>query len=255
MRGMLYITAASFLFLLSCASSSQLRTGKAYEKVVTHKVSEEDTWVSIAETYYGETERALQLAAYNGSEQGVAPEKGSGVKVPMTHRDIEGFEERVEAVKKYNSGLEQASNGRYRDASEKFREALKLDPFLSDASFNLALSYQKLSLYKNASTVLRALIVRKKENPEYYYALGVSYFHMREYKKAGRSFLDALSLNDSHLKSLFSLAVIHEKTGKVSEAEKCWERYLEISGEGEWAEEARSRLKSLRGPHEGKGDR
>ncbi|MBN2184892.1 MAG: tetratricopeptide repeat protein [Candidatus Krumholzibacteriota bacterium] len=247
MRGILYIIAASILFLMACASSGQLRTGKAYEKVVTHKVSDEDTWPSIAEAFYGEAERAFQLAEYNGSVLDKDPERGSGVKVPMTRRDIERFEKRLDAVKKYNRGLELASDGRYRDASERFREALKLDPFLSDASFNLALTYQKLSLYKNAATVLQALIVRKKENPEYYYALGVSYFHMRDYKKAGRSFLDALSLNDCHLKSLFSLAVIHEKTGKDSEAEKCWERYLEISGEGEWAEEARSRLESLRG--------
>ena len=244
---MLFITMASFLFLISCASSSQFRTGKVYEKVVTHKVSDEDTWSSIAETYYGDIEHAVQLAIYNGSDQGTVPEKGTGVKVPMTHRDIAGFEKRLEAVKKYNSGLDLASNGRFRDATGRFQEALKLDPSLSDASFNLAVTYQKLSLYKNAATVLRALIVREKENPEYFYALGVSYFHMKEYKKAGISFLEALSLNDCHLKSLFSLAVIHEKMGKDSEAEKCWERYLEISGEGEWAEEARSRLKSLRG--------
>ncbi len=241
-----YTAVAGILLSLSCASTGQLRMGTAYEKVVTHKVSEEDSWVSLSEAYYGDAERAPQLAGYNGSDQSVFPETGSGIRVPMTRRDIDRFEERLVAVKEYNKGLELASAGKYRDASERFREALKIDPSLSDASFNLAVAYQKLSLHKNAATVLKALIVKRKDNPEFYYAIGVSYFHLKEYEKARGSFLDALALNDSHLKSLFSLAVAYQKTGKDSEAERCWERYLEISGEGEWADEARSRLEALR---------
>ena len=216
------------------------------EKVVTHKVSEEDSWVSLSEAYDGDAERASKLAAYNGSGQSVFPETGSGIRVPMTRRDIDRFEERLVAVKEYNRGLELASDGMYRDASERFREALKIDPSLSDASFNLAVAYQKLSLHKNAATVLKALLVKRRDNPDFHYALGVSYFHLRKYKNARKSFLDALALDDGHLKALFSLAVAYQKSGKDSEAERCWERYLEISGEGEWAEEARSRLKVLR---------
>ncbi|MBN2070433.1 MAG: tetratricopeptide repeat protein [Candidatus Krumholzibacteriota bacterium] len=246
MRTATMISAICLVFFLSCSSTRQLRTGKVYEKVITHKVGADDTWGSIAESYYGDRDRAEQLAGYNGAGDLAPPENGSGVKIPMSRSDLAQFDRRLEAVRKYNDGIGLVSEGRFREAVGIFQEALRINPSFPDASFNLAVTYQRLSLYKDAAEVLETLVTREKGNPEYFYALGASYFHMKDYVKAKRSFQDALVIDGVHLKSLFSLAVVYEKSGDYQDAEKCWEKYIGASEEGQWMEEAKSRLQSLR---------
>jgi Tfp pilus assembly protein PilF len=134
---------------------------------------------------------------------------------------------------------------------ERFRIALERDPRFADASFNLAVTYQKLGLHDKASTVLESLVMRHPENPDYLFALGHSYFRTGAFDRAEKSFLGALSIDPDHLKSLFALATVYEREGKIEEARNRFAEYIIRDSGGEWAEEARSRLERLNKTREG----
>jgi len=149
------------------------------------------------------------------------------------------------AAREYNSGLELASKGSYEAAAEKFDAALKKNPSFADAAFNLAVTQQKLGDHRKAIDTLNGIDLAKERNPEYYYALGASYFHLKYYKAAEESFLEVRKLDNGHLKAIFSLATIYGKTGRKEEAKAAWREYISIAPEGEWKQQAVKRLLEL----------
>ena len=213
--------------------------------VVTHKVVPGESWKSISEDFYGSPARAEALAEFNGADPAASPPPGKGIRIPLSPEDLDVLDSRLDAASIYNEGLDLAEKGDYAGAVVKFREALKEDSDLHEASFNLAVTYQKLGLQSNAETVLEDLVTREPGNAEYYFALGNARFHQHHYSPAARAFRQALDVDPGHLQSLYALAVSQEKMGEESKAKGTWRKYLELDPDSEWADEARARLGSL----------
>jgi tetratricopeptide (TPR) repeat protein len=233
------------LLFVSCAGQQEALRPDRADQIVTHEARYGETWESISEDFYGDGSRADALAVYNGTDPGNPPEPGSGVRIPLTGRDIRTLESRLEAAESNNEGLDLASRGDYAGAVERFRSAIERDPAFTDASYNLAVTYQKLGLHDKASTVLENIVLRHPNNPDYLFALGHSCFRTGSLERAENSFLAALSIDPDHLKSLFALATVYEKEGKIEEARVRLAEYIVRDPEGEWSEEARSRLERL----------
>ncbi len=234
------------LFILSaCVGPKRGIVPHSIERIVTHRVSEGETWESIARDFYRDGARAEELAAYNDQDAKRRPEAGSGVRVPLSRADLRHLERRLDAASVYNEGIELAAKGNYGEAVERFQEALSKDPSLLDASFNLAVTYQKLGLHLKAVTALKDLTERAPHRAAYHFALGHSLFHLGELGKAKKAFTRTLAIDRSHSQALFSLAVVHEKLGEEDEALRCWSEFLEIDSVSVWAEEARARQRAL----------
>jgi tetratricopeptide (TPR) repeat protein len=230
---------------VSCGGGSRgISTGDP-ASVVTHKVVPGESWASISEDYYGSDDRAEALADYNGSDPASPPRPGKGIRIPLSPGDLDLLDEKLNAAAIYNEGLDLAMRGDYAGAVERFRAALEKDPDLHEASFNLAVTYQKLGLHPNAETVLEDLVAREPGVAEYYFALGNSRFHQGNFSSAARAFRWALDVDPDHLEALYSLAVSQEKMGDESGAKSTWRRYLELDSTSEWAEEAKARLGAL----------
>jgi tetratricopeptide (TPR) repeat protein len=251
MKRLLPFLLFPMLALVSCAGQQEALRPDRAEQIVTHEVRYGESWESIAGDFYGDGSRAAALASYNGGDPQRPPEPGSGIRIPLTGKDIRTLESKLEAADLYNEGLDLASSGNYAGAVERFRIALERDPRFADASFNLAVTYQKLGLHDKASTVLESLVMRHPENPDYLFALGHSYFRTGAFDRAEKSFLGALSIDPDHLKSLFALATVYEREGKIEEARNRFAEYIIRDSGGEWAEEARSRLERLNKTREG----
>ena len=244
------IRTAILLLILAAAMASCGGGGKKVStgepaRIVTHKVIPGESWASISEDFYGSGVRAEAIAQFNGADLTASPPAGKGIRIPLSPGDLDILDSRLDAASIYNEGLDLAVLGDYAGAVEKFREALKEDPDLHEASFNLAVTYQKLGLHSNAETVLEDLVMRERGNAEYYFALGNSRFHQGHYSKAARAFRRALDDDPGHLPSLYSLAVSQEKMGEKSKAKGTWRKYLELDSDSEWADEARTRLGTL----------
>ncbi len=230
----------------SCAGerpASQPR--EPVEQVVTHRVAQGETWRSLARDFYGDEDRADALARDNGMDVSVEPRAGSGVRVFLSERDAKRARSRLDAAREYNTGLDFAAEGNYAAAIGRFEEAVKLDPGLVDASYNLAIAYEKLGYHDKASAILDDLVTVVPESTAYRYALGVSRYGAGDLEGAERAFLAALAVEPDHRKSLFSLAVVLEKRGAVEQAKERFRRYLALDPDGEWADSARAHLKTL----------
>jgi tetratricopeptide (TPR) repeat protein len=245
MKRLLLVPLLLQLALYSCAGRKMTTPRRDAEKVVTHKVGYGETWKSISRDFYSSEDKARDLAGYNGSDMDTPPRAGSAVRIPLSKDDLRSLSSRLDAAEAYNEGLELISKQDYGKAVERFQCALEIDPQFSDAAFNLAVTYKKLGLYGHATSVLNELILRHPANVEYRFALGNAHFHNGELDKALDAFLAVRSMDPGHIKSLFSLAVIYEKTGNMEGAKRLWREYLEQDTESEWAEQARSRLESL----------
>jgi len=242
------IACVSLLAFLSCAGerpAARVSERRGVEQVITHRVESGETWHSLARDFYGDERRAGELARDNGADVKVPPRSGAAVRVFLGARDVERAKRRLDAAREYNEGLDLASEQNYGAAAAKFEEAMKLDPSFRDASFNLAISYDKLGFREKAVRILKDLVSLAPENGEYRYALGASLFGAGAFEGAERAFRDVLKRDAHNRKALFSLAVVLEKRGSVEEAKSRFREYLELEPRGEWAEEARFRLDAL----------
>ena len=215
------------------------------EQIITHRVESDETWESIARDFYGDEKRAASLARDNGMNEKEPPLAGSAVRIALTSQDVKRMQRRLEAAREYNEGLDLASGGNYEAATAKFEEALKLDPSFSDASFNLAISYERLAFHQKAADILEDLVAAYPGSLEYRYALGVSRFSGGDLEGAEKTFEELLAREPAHRNALYSLAVVLEKRGKRDEAAARFQEYLTLDPEGEWAEAARSHLEGL----------
>jgi len=169
----------------------------------------------------------------------------AGKKEAVTGTPVEKAPERKVDPKDYNAGIELASRGEYEQAAKKFSEALKKDPSFADAALNLAVTYQKLGSHQKAIETLKGIDLVKESHPEYYYALGASYFHLEYYRSAEEAFLSARRIDPWHFKALFSLAMIYTRTGRKAEAKAAWNEYISIAPDDEWKDLAKKRLREL----------
>ena len=231
--------------MASCGGGRKSVSTGDTARIVTHKVIPGESWASISEDFYGSAVRAEALAQFNGMDPDASPPAGKGIRIPLSPEDLDILDSRLDAALIYNEGLDLAAMGDYAGAVEKFRDALSEDSDLHEASFNMAVTYQKLGLHSNAETVLEDLVMKEPGNAEYYFALGNSRFHQGHYSNAARAFRRALDDDPGHLPSLYSLAVSQEKMGEKSNAKGTWRKYLELDSDSEWADEARTRLGAL----------
>jgi len=249
MRSIPFIAVLAFLTLCSCAGQKPAAPPREpVEQVVTHRVESGETWRSLAADFYGDGLRAEALARDNGMDARTEPAAGSAVRITLSEADARGVKSRLDAAREYNAGLDLAAAGNYAEASQKFEEALKLDPSLRDASFNLAIAYEKLAFHGRAASILKQLVTVEPGSAVYRYALGASLFGAGDLGGAEKAFLEALAAAPNDSRAVFSLGVVLEKRGRLEEAKSRFREYLSIDPAGPWADEARSRLDSLEGP-------
>jgi tetratricopeptide (TPR) repeat protein len=246
MRFALFVALFSCAAILSCAAERpSQRAREPVEQVVTHRVEQGESWRTIARDFYGNEDRAAALARDNGMDAAVEPRAGSAVRVFLSERESKHIRNRLDAAREYNAGLDLAAEGNYAAAIGRFEESIKLDPDLVDASYNLAIAYQRLAYHKKAASILRDLVSVAPGNVAYRYALGASLLGTGDLEGAERAFIAALAAEPSDRKSLFSLAVVLEKRGAVEQAKAEFRRYLSLDSRGDWADSARAHLKAL----------
>lgn len=246
MRFALFAVLCSCAAMFSCAGERPSPRGREpVERVITHRVEQGESWRTLARDFYGEENRAGEIARDNGMDAAVEPRAGSAVRVFLGERDAKRMRNRLDAAREYNAGLDLAAEGNYAAAIGRFEESIKLDPGFADASYNLAIAYQRLVYHKKAASILKELVSVAPGNADYRYALGAALLGDGDLEGAEKAFLAALAAEPSHLKSLFSLAVVFEKRGAAEQAKERFRQYLSLDRDGEWADSARAHLKAL----------
>lgn len=240
------LTALALIAVLAAYSGCARKTRKPVEgeKVLTHEVTGGETLESIADTYYGDPDRADEIRQFNLLESDELT-TGDVVRLYMSPEDMEALARRKRARVPYNAGLDLAAQGAYLEAIADFKEAVELDPDFAEARYNLGVTYQKMDAHEKAVEQFERAIDLRSKNPDYYYAIGNSFFHLQRYDRASKEFERALKFNPRHMKAQYSLAASLEKAGNTVRARREWRRYLDLDSDSEWAERARARLAEL----------
>ena len=124
-------------------------------------------------------------------------------------------------------------------ASEAYRHALELDPYLVPAIINLANLHYAADEIAEAQALYERAIALEADVFEAHFNLGNIFHDLGRYPLAQACYREAIRLNPAFADAHFYLAVTLEKMGRSSEAQPHWQAYQRLAPEGEWVDLAR----------------
>jgi tetratricopeptide (TPR) repeat protein len=169
---------------------------------------------------------------------------------------IAKFNEVITAVPKCSEcylhiGTIHARKKDYPKAEEAYKKALEINPNLVEAYNGLAGIYnaqQKFDEAKamNAEATKRMPAGAGAGNAEAFYNQGVIAWNANDFPKAQELFTAALKADEKHAESHFMLGQVNLNLGKLPEAAKEFETYLQLAPTGPSAEKAKANFEMLK---------
>jgi tetratricopeptide (TPR) repeat protein len=120
--------------------------------------------------------------------------------------------------------------GKYSDAADEFWMAVENDPGMSEAHYNLGLSYYRQGMFDKAiteyQTTLKLLPERqKKKRSGVHYKLGLAYEGNKVFSDAMNELKKAIKLMPKDARIHHQLSVVYKKAGLFKKAKKEAEIY------------------------------
>ncbi len=138
--------------------------------------------------------------------------------------------EEAPAIKEARAGLAALNAGKMDEAIASFEKALKLDPTLSIAHYNLGAAYERKDNFVQARKHFQEAVKLKPDFGEAYLALGNSYLAERKFDSAAVDALTkATELLPDNYNAFYNLGVCYSNSGKYVEAEKAYRKAVEIN--------------------------
>ena len=111
-----------------------------------------------------------------------------------------------------------ADQGRWDRAGAAWSEALRIDPTLGTAGFNLIRALTEAGKYDEAIANARKFLDKDPDNAEVLSALAYAYYKAGRFDEAIETYQRVVDLRAEDLTSLFNLAALLEKAGRRTEA-------------------------------------
>lgn len=136
-------------------------------------------------------------------------------------------------------------------AEEAYKKAIEINPELVDAYNGLANVYNAQKKFSEAQAMSaeaskRAGASGGTASADSLYNQGVIAWNANDFAKAQELFAGAVKANDKHAEARFMLGQAYLNTGKLPEAAKEFEAYLQIAPNGPNAEKAKSNFEMLK---------
>ncbi len=119
-------------------------------------------------------------------------------------------------------------------ASEAYRRALELDPYLVPAIINLANLHYAADEIAEAQALYERAITLEADVFEAHFNLGNIFHDLGRYPLAQACYREAIRQNPAFADAHFYLAVTLEKNGQSGEARAHWRAYQQLAPRGEW---------------------
>jgi len=214
-------------------------------QIIEHRVVEGETLALIADNYYGDPDRAAQIASANGLADPDRILPGSLLRLEFAGSEWSSARRRAAALEPYNRGVDLLARERLGDAERQFRLAKDTAPELLAARYNLSLVLLKRGRNTEALTFLEELTSRRPEDPDFRFARGNALFQLARFDEAADQFGLVLDVDSGHRRALFSAARSLQEGGHSRQARAAWKRYLDLDGTSSWATAARRHLRKL----------
>jgi len=143
--------------------------------------------------------------------------------------------ERTRAREQLENGKEFYRKDQDAEAVLAFMEAVRLDPDLAEAHFQLALGFESLGRreeseaeYKKAVGAYKKFLADHDDDPEAHYNLGQTYAALGQYTEAIREYREATKLKEDDPDMFYDLGIAYTKLAQYDQAVSAFSKSLEI---------------------------
>lgn len=206
-----------------------------------------DTWSSLSAKIYGDDRAAAAIAELNGFDPGSAAPEGARIWIEIAAGDMDDVRAVAEARGSYNAGVEAMDRrGGDEEARVAFERALDRAPHFLDARYNLGLVLIRLGEPDDALAHLRRVAAARPDDPDVLYGVAAAHVHRGADAQALEFLERALLIDPEFLRARWTYALALERSGRVDDAARAWQNYLERDGTSALADQAREHLRRLR---------
>ncbi len=124
--------------------------------------------------------------------------------------------------------------GRYQDAEETYKQAIRIKPDYVDAHYNhivynnLGVTYDKLGRYQDAVETYKQAIRIKPDDAEAYSNLGLAYCNLGRYQDAIESLKQAIRIKPAYAEAYINFGVTYYKLGRYQDAVEAYKQAIRI---------------------------
>ena len=121
------------------------------------------------------------------------------------------------------------SKGQYQEAINSFKQAISLNPSISDNFKGLSASYNKLKQYDEAITAAKRAIELKPNNADAYHNLGIAYGMKKQYSEAIKALQKAIEINPKMSVTYAWMGRFLMQKDAYTEAVEVYKKVIEIA--------------------------
>jgi tetratricopeptide (TPR) repeat protein len=118
----------------------------------------------------------------------------------------------------YNLGTAYNDIGRYPEAIEELKQAIKITPYYADAYYNLGVAYGNLSRHTEAIEAFTQFINIKPDDADAHYNLGLAYGNLNRRAEAIEAFKQAIKIKPNYAEAHYNLGTAYLAIGDKNSA-------------------------------------
>jgi tetratricopeptide (TPR) repeat protein len=132
------------------------------------------------------------------------------------------------AMAHYNLGLAYVESGKYKEAIESYKQALRIDPDSAIAHYNLGVAYGESGKYKEAIESYKQVVRIDPDYADAHCNLGVAYYESGMNKEAIEAFKQVVRIDPDDAEVHYCLGVAYGESGKYKEAIESYKQVVRI---------------------------
>ena len=158
----------------------------------------------------------------------------------MVYGELGRYQDAVEALKRairiqpdlaevhYNLGNAYQRLGRYQDAVEPYKQALRIKPDYAEVYDNLGAAYGKLGRWQDAIEAYKQAIKIKPDYADAHYNFGNAYGKLGRWQEAIESYKQAIRIKPDLVEAHYNLGVVYSSLGRSQEAVESYKQAIRI---------------------------
>jgi tetratricopeptide (TPR) repeat protein len=128
----------------------------------------------------------------------------------------------------YNLGVAYGELGRWQEATEAFKQAIRIKPDYADAHNNLGAAYSKLGRWQEAVDEYKQAIKIKTDYAEAHYNLGTTYSKLGRYQEAIDEYKQTIRIKPDYADAHNNLGIVYGELGRYQEAVESYKQAIII---------------------------
>ncbi len=128
----------------------------------------------------------------------------------------------------YNLGVVLGNEGKYKEAVDAYKNAVRIRPGFAAAYYNLGFAYDETGMYQQAVEAYRQAVILRPDDADIYYNLGVALGKAGRYKEAVEAYGKAINVRPDYAEAHYNQGFAYNELGMYKEAETAYRQAVRI---------------------------